>query len=187
MALSIRGMAAELGLGKSQVMRDKQDGMPMESVAAAQAWRVQHRDVARSFDGRIDRQPAATVGQSLADAADSAASPPADDDVKVTDTDEYRRARTEREQVRLARERMELDQARGQTIDASEAARLAFTNFRVLRDAVLNVPARLAPQLAAETDPFRVVQLLDNALSEALASVPSDRLLIEPDADDEPD
>jgi hypothetical protein len=180
MALSIRKMAAALGVGKSQVARDAAAGMPMDSPEAAQAWRAQNRDVARTAEGRIDRTPPATLPTAPSDPGD-------DDKPTPTDTEDYRKARTEREQVRLARERMELDQARGAVIDAPEAARLAFTAFRTLRDAVLNVPAREAPLLAAETDPFKIEQLLYAALSEALGAVQQDRLLTEPDADDDAD
>lgn len=183
MGMSIRDMARALGVGKSQAQRDKADGMPMDSAQAAQAWRAAHRDVSRTVEGRIDR-PAA--------AANLAAPPPPpaapdEDEPKPDDTVDYRKARTEREQIRRDRERMELDQARGLLIDSREAARLAFTSFRALRDSVLNVPARVAQQLAVETDPMRIEQILAAELAAPLNAVNEARLLTESDADDDPD
>lgn len=43
-----------------------------------------------------------------------------------------------------------------------------FNALRVLRDRVLNLPDRLAPLLASETDPKRVRELLDNELQQIL-------------------
>lgn len=179
MGLSIRGMAAALGVSKSQVARDSAEGMPMDDVAAAQAWRAKHRDVSRTVEGRIDR------AQTPAPAAAPAAAGTEDDDPTPDDTVDYRKARTEREQIRRDSERLELNRKLGQSIDAAEAARLAYTSFRVLRDAVFNVPARVAQQCAAETDPLRIEQLLDAELSAAFGQVNPDRLLAEIETDDE--
>ncbi len=202
MAMSVRDMAAALGVSKSQVARDKLDGMPMDDVAAALDWREAHRDVSRSVEGRIDRSGstnttraavsalASTAGAAGADVPAAGEPDEADeaDEIRATDTADYRQARTEREQIRRDRERMELDQARGQLIDATEAARLAFTSFRALRDAVLNAPARLAPLCAAETDALHIEQLIEAELTAALGRINPERLLAEVDmGDDETD
>lgn len=114
---------------------------------------------------------------------------PADEEGEGVDGSEanavYRTARGEREQLRLERDRYELDQLRGQLISVVEAKRLAFTAFRSLRDAVLNVPSRVKDHCAAETDALRIEQLLDAELSAALGTFSSDRVLDE--IDDEED
>lgn len=189
MAMSVRDMAAALGVSKSQVARDKLDGMPMDDVAAALDWREAHRDVSRSVEGRINRSGSTDTTRAAVSAlASTAGEPDEADEIQATDTAAYRQARTEREQIRRDRERMELDQARGKLIDATEAARLAFTSFRALRDAVLNAPARLAPLCAAETDTLRIEQLIEAELTSALSRVNHERLLAEVDmGDDETD
>lgn len=191
MQLSVRAMAAALGVSKSQVARDSADGMPMHEAAAARAWRQQHRDVSRTVEGRIDRPSAASAP---AAPPPITSLPPAlpplpeeDEEPAPTDTDEYRRARTAREKLRLQREQMDFDQARGLLIDASEAARMAYTTFRALRDAVFNVPARVAPQCASETDAHRIEAVIDAELVAAFNRVNPERLLTETDADDDPD
>jgi hypothetical protein len=102
------------------------------------------------------------------------------------DTEAYRKARAERERIRVEREQLELDQLRGQLIDLEEAKRLAFTAFRALRDAVLNVPARIKDQVAVESDAFRVEQLIETELAAALDKFDTARVLRDDD-DDEAD
>lgn len=193
MALSVREMAKQLGVSKSQVQRDKDAGMPMGDPAAASAWRATHHDISRTVEGRIDR-PAAPDSTAMAlgglattagGASAPLASPDANDEPLPDDTLEYRKARTEREQIRRDRERMDLDRDRGRLIDATEAARLAFTTFRMLRDQAFNMSPRLATQLAVETDPLRIEQLIDAELTAVFNQFDESKLLREPDDDDE--
>jgi hypothetical protein len=162
MTLSIRTMATALGVSKSQIQRDKEAGMPMTDLPAAAAWRATHHDVSRTRDGRIDR-PGPDP------ATPPAAPPPGDDDEpRPNDTDAYRAARTEREQLRRDRERMELEKELGNLVDRGEVARLRFTEFRALRDALGNLGPRVAPLVANEADPLRCEQIYTDALDEIL-------------------
>lgn len=86
------------------------------------------------------------------------------------DTAEYRRARAERERTRAEREALELEQLRGKLIDVEDAGRAAFTAFRGLRDALENIPARIKDQVAAESDAFRVEQLIAAEIASVLSS-----------------
>jgi len=98
----------------------------------------------------------------------------------------YRKARAEQMAIRVAREQIELDQLRGSLISLEDAKRLAFTAFRSLRDAVLNVPARIKDQCAVEIDAFKVEQLLEAELTAALQSFNPAKVLNDVD-DDEAD
>jgi hypothetical protein len=64
--------------------------------------------------------------------------------------------------------RLENDVREGSLVEVERASREAFEFARALRENVLNVPARLAAELAAETDSTRVHLRLDGALREAL-------------------
>ena len=196
MGLSVRDMAGQLGVSKSQVQRDKDEGMPMDSVDAARVWREKNRDVARSADGRIDRPaathitPAAVGGVApAARGGEVDASPPSSDDAPPTptDTEEYRGYRTERERIRRDREALELDQQRGRLVDAAEAARLAFTTFRRLRDQCLNLWPGLAAQFAGMTDPLAIERLGEAETAKLFGRFDEAALLRDPDdEDDEP-
>lgn len=99
------------------------------------------------------------------EAGGAPSAPPAGDDDDKSSTDDdtaaYRRERAEREAIRRQKEQIELDQLRGRVVDKDEVARLRFTEFRSLRDALGNLGARIKDALAAETDPLRCEQLVD--------------------------
>lgn len=181
-------MAAALGdVTKSQVDRLYKQGMPRHSVEAARAWRLQNLELSRTADSRIDRPVVQTpVGLTDPPAGDAAEDAP---DELVGEVDEhavaYREHRANRERLRAEKDQLELDQLRGRLIDLDEAKRLAFTAFRSLRDAVLNVPARIKDQCAAETDAFKVEQLIEAELTAALDAFDPAKVLREPDDDDE--
>ena len=175
--LSIRAMATALGITKSQAGRDKLDGMPMHDVDAARAWRAAHRDMSRTAEGRIDR-PADTP-------APEADDPPPSD----TDTAAYRQARTEREQIRRDRERLELQRDLGEVVNVDDVARLRQTEYRYLRDSIANVPLRIKHKLATETDADQIEQILTTELDAVLTAF-ADQVLArgvtQEDDDDEP-
>ena len=196
-------LASALGLTPAAVSKLKKQGMPVDSVEAARLWRERTLDLSRTKTGRIDR-PAlfeASANGSTPAAADSgvgevatlATSPAApvqtpEDTPEPGDTSEYRQARAAREKTRAEREELELSELRGRLLDVEEASRLAFTAFRALRDALQNVPARLKDQLAAETDAFRVEQLLEVEITAVLASFDVESAVRDKDkADDDED
>ena len=185
MALSIRRMAAELGVSKSQVARDAQAGMPMTDAAAARLWRAAQHDMSRTVEGRVDR-PAAPPVQP------PAAPPSADDDPAAADDEDtaaYRAARANRERINAERAQLELDQLRGRLVDRDEVARLRFTEFRSLRDGLGNIGARIKDACAVETDPLRCEILINDAVGEVLNAF-ADQVLtrgVTQDDDDEPD
>ena len=185
-------MAALLGVSKSQVARDKAAGMPMDSAEAARAWRDAQLDLSRTAHGRIDRpgapdplpaaaaDPAADLAvDNLPDTDTAAAEPDSEDTLK------FRKARAEREAINAATSRIELDKLQGSVIDLVEAQRLAFTAFRSLRDALLNVPARIKDQLAMTADPAACEALLETEIAGALSSLDPDRVLAATADDDD--
>jgi hypothetical protein len=182
--LSIRAMASVLGISKSQVARDAGEGMPMTSADAARAWRAAARDLARSAESRIDREP--TLGDVIG-AADPAAADDAATEQTGTDQNsaEYRKHRADNERIRSERAQLELDQLKGSLIAVDDAKRLAFTAFRQIRDLVLNVPARVSAQLAAETDAFRISELLDKELTEAFAAFTPESVVKDTEEEDD--
>ena len=72
----------------------------------------------------------------------------------------YNQARTERERIKAKREKVEYDTLIGKVVDSEEVRISAFSRARTLRDAMFNIPDRLASILAAETNPRKVHQIL---------------------------
>ena len=64
--------------------------------------------------------------------------------------------------------KLELDRARGDLVDSAYTQQCAFSTARRVRDAVLRIPDRIAPMVAAESDQTKVRTLLDQELRQAL-------------------
>lgn len=67
--------------------------------------------------------------------------------------------------------KIELDKASGTVVDATHVRDVAHSTARRVRDHILNLPDRLAPLLAAETDTHAVRTLLDSELRSALTEL----------------
>jgi phage terminase Nu1 subunit (DNA packaging protein) len=167
-------LALALGITPQMVSKLRRRGMPTSSVEAAQKWRRRHLEAARVKDQRVGII-----------AAPPAATDLDDDPPRADDGEDYRRARAAREQTRAEREALELEQLRGKLIAVDEAARIAFTAFRGLRDAIESVPARVKDALAAESDPFRLEQTLSAELAAVLGAFDPATAVSERDDDDD--
>jgi len=76
----------------------------------------------------------------------------------------YTQARAVREAYTARLARLEYEERNGKLIEV-ERVRIDWFNFsRAARDMLLAIPARLAPVLAAETDPFTIHMRLDEEL-----------------------
>lgn len=76
------------------------------------------------------------------------------------------RIKTEVERGKLA----ELDRRRreGELVERGEVEEAAFSNARRVRDALMNIPARVASLYAAETDPQKIHQNLEDEIRAVL-------------------
>lgn len=71
---------------------------------------------------------------------------------------------------------LENDITEGKLVSVQGASKEAFDGARTIREAILNIPARIAGELAAEGDPVRVHIMLEAALRQALNAT-ADELL----------
>ncbi len=76
---------------------------------------------------------------------------------------------------RYRRLKIDNDLRAGLTVDVRAARREAFESARIIRETMLNLPVRLAAELAGETDPAKVFARLEDAIREALGDA-ADRL-----------
>ena len=175
--LTQAALAQALDLTEGRVSQLKSQGMPVHSVEAAQEWRQQQQNVAarkpapqaveqaatQQAEQRAERQAAAvpSVSQTF---------PPISD---FPDED-FQAARTRREiaEANLAELKEAEQQGKLIQVDAVRAAwarRLAAT-----RDAILQIPIRVAPVLAAENSIEQVSIVLESELRQALADLSRD-------------
>lgn len=137
-----------------------------------------------SMDQPVSRRvaPSAPARLDLVDRADAESDTESDGEAEAdTTTRDYRTHRADREKYSALKHKLEYEQLAGELIPVDEAKRIAYTTFRGIRDAVLNVPARLKDQLAALTDPHECERLMDAALSAALAGIDVGKLLHDQD------
>jgi hypothetical protein len=64
--------------------------------------------------------------------------------------------------------RIAFEEKQGSVLPKQDVERATFDCFRVLRDAILNVPCRISGQLADESDPLRIHELLEAEIRLAL-------------------
>lgn len=81
-------------------------------------------------------------------------------------------ARKEFYKAELAR--LEFEQVSGKLVEKEKVEAEAFRLARLVRDSVLNVPARIAGIIAAETDQRKVHDLLEKELRQALEPLEAD-------------
>jgi hypothetical protein len=83
----------------------------------------------------------------------------------------YAAARSVREQYLARITKIQHDQLTGKVVSRDEVQVQRFNECRMIRDGILNIPSRLAGQLAAETDERKVHQLLSKELRSALIGI----------------
>lgn len=184
---SLKAVQNAIADGRISVVHDAAGRPKIDAAAADLAW-TRNTDPAKQsvmFSAGPPVQAAARV-PAAASAAPGSADPDDPEDLPGdAGSSEYRQARTSREQIRAKREQMEFDALQGRLVSVEDAGRAVFTAFRVLRDNILNVAARVKHQLAAESDAERCEQLIEAELGAALASFDERAALKERELDDD--
>ena len=147
-----KDIAAHFGVTNAAITKMKRQGMPVDSIKKAQEWRDKNSNIAaRPKGGRPPKE-----------------STP---DFSELPDEDFQTARTRREiaDANLA-EHKEKEMA-GELIRV-EAMRAAWAKrITATRDALLQLPHRLAPVLAAESDMVKIGQLMDAELRQALTDL----------------
>ncbi|MEN9887944.1 MAG: hypothetical protein RL758_2522 [Pseudomonadota bacterium] len=172
--LTQAALAKALGLTEGRVSQLKNQGMPTDSVEAAQAWRETQQNVAarKRLTHTIDRADVPAYQEQAQ--AESQAFPAlgagdfGDEDFQMART---RREIAEANLAEMREAELEGKLIRVDAIRAAWAKRISGT-----RDALMQLPHRLAPILAAETDMERVSRVLDDELRQALAELSRDAM-----------
>lgn len=80
----------------------------------------------------------------------------------------FHNARAAREIYEARLKKLSFEQKQGNLLPRAEVEAATQNTFQVFREAMLNVPNRVAGQLAAETDPLRIHELLEAEIRLAL-------------------
>lgn len=155
--LSQQQLASALGINPGAVSKLKRRGMPVHSVEAARQWRREH------VRARISAS-----GQGGGGDGRSADAPPlSPQGLSQQDSDYWvNRARREKAEADLAE--LKLAEQRGELVRAEAVRASVARTMTGLREALLQIPARLAAVLAAEDDQRKVHDVLERELHAAL-------------------
>ena len=88
---------------------------------------------------------------------------------------DFASARTMREAFRAKMAKLEYEEKAGKLTDASKVREDAFRAGRIIRDALLGMPDRLSDILAAEDDPAKIANLLQEELESVLGDMAEGR------------
>ena len=122
-------LAAALGLARSRITALKKDGMPVDSIEAAQAWRKANNNIARR-----NPEPGSPSGSTQPEALG----------LEMT----HDEARTRREIAEALIAEMKEAEMRGRFLEKSEVDAAAFEIARALRDGLTNCARRIAADVA---------------------------------------
>ena len=159
-----------LNLSPAAITKLKKQGMPVDSVEAAQAWRMARQNVAA-------RKPVpAAPGLGLmprmlaAPAAPAAAFPPPDHPADGGDFGEDHDAARTRLRISEANlSEMKEAEENGALIRLDAVKAVLSIAMATAREAMLQIPSRLAPLLAADSDPASVQNLLHAEIHQVLS------------------
>ena len=150
-------IAVALGITPGRVAQLKKRGMPLHGIEAARAWRVQNVApvaVAKPLASPAAQEEGGSVGE----------------DATAPAGDTYWMSRARREQAEAAIAEFKQRELEGALIRVDAVRAAVAGKLSALRDALLQMPARLAPQLAAEADLVTVTQLLEGELHQVMRS-----------------
>lgn len=149
-------LAEALGISQPMVGRLLKRGMP-EDVDGARSWRAQHLNIAQRKRSSPP-PPARPAGVAQLPATGNL----------VSSDESHDQARTRREIAEADIAELKIAELRGDLIRREDMERTVGTLAAGLREAVLQIKARLAPLLAAESDIMKVSAMLDAELRAAL-------------------
>lgn len=96
------------------------------------------------------------------------------DSVEITEDSTLARSRQISEAYKAKLTRLDFEEKSGKLVPIEKVKDDYFKLARTVRDAILNIPDRIAPELAHETDTARIHMKLTQELHDALLSLSSD-------------
>lgn len=146
-------IAQALGVSVSQVSLDKKRGMPVTSVEAARQWRAEN------------------VGPRIKPEHNGGDGSPA----RGANAQDYWESRARREAAEAELAELKVEEQRGTLVKAADVRAAHAKRLAGLREAMLQIPARLSAVLAAESDQARCHDVLMAEVHTVLQQVAEQR------------
>jgi phage terminase Nu1 subunit (DNA packaging protein) len=159
--ISQSALGRALDLSPPAITKLKQQGMPVHSVDAARAWRLERQSVARRKRERTS-MPHYTA---------PAPQPPALGEGAYQAAPDYNTSRARREAAEAQLAELRLAEERGDLVRASVVRAAVAKRAAGLREALLQLPARVVPMLVASPDAASMDKILRAEIVVALAQL----------------
>lgn len=168
MAMSNLELAAALGLTPAVISRNRKAGMPVTSIEAAMAWRSANVRARVSCSGRS--ATAVLPARPVPDAARPTARPAVAEYPlhQTADEPSYEISRSRREAAEAALAQLKLAELAGELVRADDWAAALAKRAAAFREGLLQIPARLSAQFAAETNQATIHALLDAEIRQVM-------------------
>lgn len=174
-------LAQLLGISPAMVSRLAKRGMPTDNLERAQRWRKRHLEPGRvkgsrfgtgaaaqtQAGGDADKLPENLGAVDLGDPEDGHV------DLDSTTTPDYLESRSRREAAEAALAEIRLSEQRGEVIRLDVVKNVLSVALSMTREALMQIPDRLATTLAADTNPVTVHETLSGEIHDALHAIAS--------------
>ena len=148
----------------------------LEKPLMTQAQYARHRGKSPQYIGKLAKAGILVMRGRLVDAAasDAVLDDKPDDAPSGQQPTTFAQARLAREVFSAKLKKLEYETRIGKLVPTDEVSIKWYTLGRQIRDRVLGIASKLAPQLAAETDVRRVREILDTELTAILKGLAED-------------
>ena len=160
------------------VSRDAKGWPLIDPVIADQEWGANTSIATSAQQHQYEQAVEAPVKRKAAPAREPAAEPapaPMVEDAGMQRTNNpaatYNQARAVKEAYLARLTKLDLDQRSGLLVSVDSVKNEAFKIARQVRDSMLNIPDRIAPELAGETDTFKIHLRLTEEIRKALEAI----------------
>lgn len=154
-----------MNLSPAAMTKLKKQGMPVHSLEAALAWRSARQNIAQ----RKPMPKGMTEAPAPRPAASGGAPPRKPDGAAIGETHDEARTRREIADADLAE--LKLRELRSELVRAADVRMTYAKRVAALREALLQIPARLATVLAAEPDQAKCHVALEHELHQVLSQL----------------
>lgn len=153
-----------LGMSPANITKLKKQGMPVDSVESAQAWRMARQNVAarKPVPGQHNKAALPPLPAVESTATDL-------DDIPMGEGHDEARTRLRISEANLSE--MREAEERGQLIRVDAVKAALSVAMATARESLLQIPSRLAALLAANSDPASVQNLLHSEIHQALVEL----------------
>lgn len=184
--VTLRAVQKAIESGRIATVKDDKGRPKIDQAAADKSWQ-EMTDPAMQREKPAAAAPPSPAPEPTRQASSTRGDYPDDQDPDYSNDDPddesgeeadgpgavFARARAKKEKFKAELERLNYLKRAGELVEVEKVKSETFNLTRKTRDALLNVPSRIASELAAESDPVQIHNILTEAIVRALEELVS--------------